>query len=167
MLHSWDVTFVARNHSRAARINFASRSISIQRCMVERKRCPLGAFRELIAVGEVAQSALSFDFTRVAELWEGEEAISCISCGMKRKLLKLFKTFCLCIATCRVRHGGAGIRLHSETTTQLAIFLSELKLSGGENFSRSSSANGKVSKAPDEPLVKPANKLKRMLTNED
>lgn len=79
VLHSWNMSFVARNQTSVSRINLVTRPCAVQRCVVERKRGIVHSFGELIAVGEVAQCTLSLDLTRVTELGVGEEPIAGIS----------------------------------------------------------------------------------------
>lgn len=79
VLHSRNVSLVARDDACAARINLISWPLTVQRCVVERNRRKLSAFRELVAVCEVTQCASRLHPARVTELWKGEESISRVS----------------------------------------------------------------------------------------
>jgi hypothetical protein len=107
VLHSRNVSLVARDDACAARINLISWPLTVQRCVVERNRRKLSAFRELVAVCEVTQCASRLHPARVTELRKGEESISRVSYERNRKSTKVSRkkpkrsrnSF-----TCRVRH---------------------------------------------------------------
>lgn len=86
------MALVAGNHSGVSRVNIVATSLAVQRRVIERKRRPFGAFGELIAVCEVAQSTLSVDLAGVPELGIGEEAIPGVSCEGNEKFTKVIKT---------------------------------------------------------------------------
>lgn len=94
MLHAWNVSLVARNHSGVSRVNVVATSLAIQRRVIERKRSPLRALGELIAVCEVAQSTLSLDLADVPELGIGEKAIPGVSCEGNKKFTKVINLSC-------------------------------------------------------------------------
>lgn len=88
------MAFITRNHPGVSRVNIVATSLAIQRRVIERKRSPLRAFGELIAVREVAQSALSLDLADVPELGIGEEAISGVSCEGNEKFTRVINLSC-------------------------------------------------------------------------
>lgn len=76
VLHSWYMALVARDNASVHGVNFTSRPLTIQCCMVKGKRSPFGTFCELITISEITQCTVSIDFTGVAELRIREETIS-------------------------------------------------------------------------------------------